>query len=159
MARDARYIDNELEKAEERLLKRLQVNQNRKAESFEIECSLDSNGKILEMSSQSLRLLQFVSSEMIGMNLEVFISETDLTKWKKIWIQVLDGNAVIHTEFSHNLKYEGITVLRWSFFMDEDRIIHCKAKDETAFLKNILDALLLSKEINKIQNLLQRLKS
>ncbi|TGM58899.1 PAS domain S-box protein [Leptospira adleri] len=159
MTRYTRYIDNELEKVEERLLRRLQSSQNRTIDSFEIECSLDSNGKILEMSSQSLRLLQFASSEMIGMNLEVFISETDIAKWRKVLLRILDEESVIHTELSHNLKYEGIAILRWSFFMNEDRVIHCKAKDETAFLKNILDALVLSKEIDKIQTLLRKVKS
>ncbi|MBM9502085.1 PAS domain-containing protein [Leptospira sp. 201903071] len=154
MTHDVCYIQNELEKAEERLLKRLRTNQNKNQNFFEIECGLDSEGLILEMSSQSLQLLQFGPSEMIGMNLEIFIRDGDLPKWRNILIRILDRNSVIHTELSHKRKYDGIVVFRWSFFMDDDGVIHCKAKDEAGFLKSILEELILTKEINQIRCLL-----
>ncbi|MBM9579749.1 hypothetical protein JWG45_21600 [Leptospira sp. 201903070] len=153
MTHDACFIQNELGKAEARLRKRLRTSQRKNQDRFEIECALDSKAIIIEMNPQSWPLLRLSPSEMIGTNFENFICSGDLSKWRKIFVKILEQSAVIHTELSHGKKDEEAVVLRWSFFMDEDAIIHCKAKDETGFLKNVLKELILSKEIEIIKTL------
>ncbi len=100
--------------------------------SLDIICTINEEGKFVNVSSASERILGYTPKEMIGEKFIDFVLFKDVEKTKKAAEDILSGISLTLFENRYVHKKGGEVPLIWSAKWDgTDKIMYCIAKDAT----------------------------
>ena len=105
--------------------------------SFDLFCTIDSNGTLIQVSESSINILGYLSEELIGSNYRNIVFSGDLELTEKTTGQVLDGMELRNFE-NHLVHKNGqlVSVLWSGVWSEEDQLIYCVGRDITETKKN-----------------------
>src|SRR5688572_25683255 len=105
--------------------------------SFDLFCTIDSNGTLIQVSESSINILGYLSEELIGSNYRNLVFSGDLELTEKTTGQVLDGMELRNFE-NHLVHKNGqlVSVLWSGVWSEEDQLIYCVGRDITETKKN-----------------------
>lgn len=123
--------------------------------SFDIICTIDTDGKFVLVSSAAERILGYTPAELAGKSFMDLVYPEDIAVSKAVFLELMQG--VTQSDFENRyIKKDGsIVCLAWSGRYDEgDQLVHCIARDATpmkmAASENLRLSYVLQKSLNEI---------
>jgi len=98
--------------------------------SLDVICSIDSNGRFIDVSGASLKVLGYRPEELIGRFCTDLVVEEDIEVTKEVGLQVKQGTGVINFENRYYGKDGRIVPIAWSAQWDpKEDLMFCIARD------------------------------
>ncbi|MDP3557558.1 MAG: PAS domain S-box protein [Bacteroidota bacterium] len=100
--------------------------------SLDIICSIDENGKFVNVSKAAGNILGYDSNDLIGKKYIDMVLFEDVEKTNKVAEEIVNGNPVTFFENRYKHKNGSIVNILWSARWDNDsKLMYCIAKDIT----------------------------
>jgi PAS domain S-box-containing protein len=130
---ELKKVRAELEAAQQRLEDNLKMRQRIMDFSLDVICTIDKEGRFVQVSAASERVWGYSSSELVGRRFMELVHPDDRARTEQVAASIMSGQA---TDDFHNcyLRRDGsIVKMSWTaFWSAEYEIMYCVARDETA---------------------------
>lgn len=126
-------VQAELEATQQQLKDNLKMRQHIMDFSLDVICTIDKEGRLLQVSAASEKVWGYPATELVGRSYMEMVHPDDRVKTQQTAAAIMSGQA---TQDFHNryLRQDGSTVeMEWTaFWEEENEIMFCVARDESA---------------------------
>lgn len=129
---ERKLAEEELEKSRNKLQAVLDANKRIMAQSLDVICTIDGEGKFVQVSSACKKIWQYAPEELVGRRYIEFVHPDDHEKTNLVAAGIMAGKAVLDFENRYIRKDGSVVPLVWSaYWSPDDEIMYNVARDNT----------------------------